>query len=150
MIDDLIDVASLLLSGQAQGTTQAALRRCVSTIYYALFQALALANADSLVLAIEDPGWRRVYRAVQHADAKRVMARLLLTGSDHPASVFAQAFTELQDQRHVADYDPSSHFTVAGVAALLTEAKAAIAVYRNLPVEVHRDLATQMLLKTRP
>ena len=150
MIDDLVDVASLLLSGPAQGPTQAALKRCVSTIYYALFHALARANADSLVLAGEYPGWIRVYRAIQHSDAKRVMARLLLTGSDHPASVFAQAFTELQDQRHAADYDPSSHFTVAGVAALLTEAKAAIKTYRNLSVEVHRDLATQMLLKTRP
>ncbi|MYC32883.1 MAG: hypothetical protein F4X64_06865 [Chloroflexi bacterium] len=65
--DDLLDVARRLAEGNPSQTD---LRRAISSVYYALFHAIAQSNADTLVgdaPLVRDPdAWRQAYRALDH------------------------------------------------------------------------------------
>ena len=58
----------------ASQPTEEALRRAISTAYYAMFHALATSNADCIVGSIHDPtsrhAWDRVYRGLEHGIAR--------------------------------------------------------------------------------
>lgn len=71
---ELIETARRLAGanpGQPR-STQADLRRTVSTAYYALFHCLAGAAADLLAgRASRGSDWDQVYRALEHGKARR-------------------------------------------------------------------------------
>jgi hypothetical protein len=107
---DQLDNAQLLARSDSGRPRQAALRRAVSTSYYALFQALCEMTARNLV------GWRTpwdaftpIFRSVEHAQARKVLSR-----SPHPLGAEVEnigiAFKGLQDAREWADYSPEPHF----------------------------------------
>jgi hypothetical protein len=109
LVVNQLDNADLL----ARQTAQAALRRAVSTAYYALFQALCEMTADTLV------GWKApweaftpVYRSLDHSRALSVLTRLG-EGKTHPLGESVKnvgiAFKELQAAREWADYSPEPH-----------------------------------------
>ena len=113
----LIDIARLL-AGQGALVTrgrprQMMLKKAVSAAYYAMFHALCYSNANTLmgssVRAARRPGWTRTYRAVDHGAAKE---RLLRQRSVPSPAVrnFGLVFSALQENRHLADYDPNARF----------------------------------------
>ena len=67
---ELIRASRLLAGGQP---SQEALRRAVSTAYYAMFHALATSNADLIVGArtpVNQSDWIATYRSLQHYRAE--------------------------------------------------------------------------------
>jgi uncharacterized protein (UPF0332 family) len=89
--------------------SQEHLRRAVSTNYYAMFHALCKLNADILVGRQHrtTPAWVKVYRALDHAEARK-KCNSIQGHFDRELRRFAKQFCQLQSKRHAADYDPSA------------------------------------------
>ena len=67
---ELIRASRLLAGGQP---SQEALRRAVSTAYYAMFHALATSNADLIVgtkVQVNQSNWIATYRSLRHFRAE--------------------------------------------------------------------------------
>ena len=62
---------------------------------------------------------------------------------------FASAFVNLQEQRHLADYDPAATFTVADAQSLVDAAEAAMAAFDQAPVNERADVLALMLANPR-
>jgi len=102
-------------------TTQARLRRAVSTAYYAVFHAIIEASVDRVASGAPPEVQAAVARAFDHTTMKS-FARSVASGSppkvlqkvftDVPAQLkqLADSLTYLQDERHAADYDLSALF----------------------------------------
>lgn len=116
LAEELIDHASRLLKSPA---TEADLRRAVSASYYAVFHLIAAAVASQASPA-SPPGLRgRIQRVLEHRAMKNAMEffrthdscakfsaniGILCVFSPDLAEI-AKAYGELQDARHLADYD---------------------------------------------
>lgn len=107
------------------------LQRAVSTIYYALFHALARCVADTLVAktraARSQPAWVQAYRAVNHGNVKtqcNKKQQIELFPSE--IQTFARFLVEMQYHRHEADYDPTISFTRVQVIRWVNRADYAI------------------------
>ena len=102
----------------------------IGKTYYALFHALAKLCADELIgitRAKTDP-WVRVYRALDHGLAKNALNQAIVHALDPAAKKFAEAFIELQEKRHAADYDPRPFpFGREATRAYVQQARTAIA-----------------------
>jgi uncharacterized protein (UPF0332 family) len=117
---------------------QANLRRAISSAYYALFHYL-IDQACRSVLGTHQaqlPYRQVIGRGFDHGSMKRAcrsfaggnlpqgVARGLPAGFAIPNDLqnVAQTFVELQEQRHLADYDLSQRFARAEVLALVAQA----------------------------
>ncbi|MCU1261204.1 MAG: hypothetical protein JWO80_4089 [Bryobacterales bacterium] len=130
LAQDLLQQASHLATYEGSNPSQAALRRAVSTAYYALFH-----------LVVEDAGryWQGsvaavtgVERALNHGPMKN--SSIQFTNSNWtdwhditqpvppPLRSVARAFIELQEERHAADYNNHEQWTVTEVQTLLNTA----------------------------
>lgn len=132
MIDpnQLLDVAAELARTPHRGAPrQANLRRSVSTAYYALFHCMVGAATD-LLAGVNARGTRRhlaIYRSFEHGRMADVCQKVSKGNICNEADVrfnigiqeCAAAFVELQEARHVADYDPN-------VRIPLSDARAAV------------------------
>ena len=112
--DDLLRQALRLAHNEPVRPKQASLRRAVSTAYYSLFHLLVSDAAAN---------WKRkdlrpqLGRAFDHGTMKAASNRVqdrsrFPLGEQDPLVVsalrnVAKAFTQLQEQRHAADYDNS-------------------------------------------
>ncbi len=135
----MINTSRLLATGQP---TQEALRRAVSTAYYAMFHTLATSNAE----LTEGPrtqsnqaAWTATYRSLRHARAGS-----MLQGWPHLFSPAVRNFAVIIDgmkrQREDADYNPDAAFTQQQVATWIANAEQAIADFNSAPVQ-ERSLA---------
>lgn len=127
LAQDLLIQANHLATYQGTATSQAALRRSVSTAYYALFHLLTGDAAGrwhgsaEAVTALE--------RALQHGPMKissTEFAKILWTdwhGNSQrvPPALqrVARAFLELQEERHTADYNNHEQWTATDVQRIL-------------------------------
>ncbi len=149
--DDLLDVARRLAEGNPSQTD---LRRATSSVYYALFHAIAQSNADTLVgdapLARDPDAWRQAYRALDHGYARR---RCEQARSDArfstPIQSLAGHFVLLQTRRHRADYDPDATFSQPDVLDTITQIDETIAAFRNAPARERRAFAVFVLMRER-
>ncbi len=122
---ELIRASRLLADGQP---SQEALRRVVSTAYYAMFHALTTSNADLIVgprtLASESD-WIATYRSLRHYRAENP-----LHGWPHLFSLqmrnFAFAIGSIKRRREDADYNPAMTFIQNDVIAWIDSAERAI------------------------
>ena len=91
---------------------QIMLGKAISVAYYAMFHALCSSNAETLIGASPPAGglaWSRTYRALDHGAANNRMTQHIAILP--PAiQTFARAFRDLQETRHIADYDPDAKF----------------------------------------
>jgi len=133
--------------------SQESLRRAISTAYYAMFHALAASNADCIIgpprNAITEHAWRRVYRGLEHRAARTLLRNdqsLFSAQTRHFANIFGQ----LQDVRHIADYDPGQMFTRAQADAWISRAEAAITDFMRIGIEERTAVAVQSLIRHRP
>lgn len=148
----LIGAARRRLIQTKTRTRHVDLRRAVSDAYYALFHALAQCCADELVGATRRnrDEWVRVYRAIQHGQAKQQMQMVGKQPRDPKIKAFAMTFERFQELRHAADYDPRPpKYNRESALALVDEAEAAIRGLQDVSVEERRWLATFVLFKDR-
>lgn len=107
----LLSTARRLSQADAKRPTQANLRRSISTAYYAAFHALAKMCADSLVGTAKssrpNKAWIEVYRGLVHGTCKDACKRAKSINFPNEIKDFAEAFAQLQDLRHEADYNPA-------------------------------------------
>jgi len=150
-MDDLIHRARASLSGQRR-PREVYLRRAVSDSYYALFHCLAAMCADELIGVTKrgSADWRRVYRGLEHSRAKDEFRRNDLAQVDPIAPRIAATFIQLQDARHLADYDPASTLRRRdGARVFIEAAELAIANLKSLSADARRGLATRLLIRVR-
>jgi hypothetical protein len=151
---DLIAAGDILLGANQHRPSQAALRRAVSTYYYAIFHFLARECADLLIggesAHRSDQAWRQVYRSLEHGHAHtrckdRAMTRLF------PKEIedFASAFVTMQDRRHDADYDPMARFSKSEVQDGRLLVEGAIGNFRTVAVQHRRAFCAYVLLRKR-
>ena len=152
----LIEMARLL-AGQgpvaAPGRPrQAMLKKAVSAAYYAMFHALCYSNANVLIgssaRAVRLPGWTRTYRALDHGSAKD---RLMLHRSVASLEVqnFGTTFSALQENRHLADYDPHARLSRTYTVSLIDRAEDAIRAFLSTDDPERRELAAAVLMRGR-
>ena len=144
----LIQASRLLAQGQP---SQEALRRAVSTAYYAMFHALATSNAD-LIAGPRTPenqaDWTRAYRSLQHFRAENP-----LSGWPHlfspPLHDFALTIATLKKQRESADYNPDSTFSQLQVTNWITQAEQAITDFNSVSPQERSMVAIATLAGRR-
>ena len=154
--EHLIDLARLLAGQGAMRVRgrprQAMLKKAISAAYYAMFHALCYSNANTLMGSstrpARRPGWTRTYRAVDHGAAKE---RLLRQRSVASPSVrnFGLVFSALQENRHLADYDPNARFSRADAISLINRAEDAIHTFLSANEPERRELAAAALMRDR-
>lgn len=150
---DLIDHANRLARSATKKPRQADLRRAVSASYYALFHAVATACADTLIgttLAHRNSEtWRRVFRSLDHNHAKAQCTTRRTSLVPAGLEPVADAFVTLQDQRHIADYDPHAQFLLRDVQAHISQADNAIHLLSAANVGDRRTFAAWVLFKPK-
>ena len=148
----LLQIATDLAEINTRRPRRADLCRAVSTAYYALFHCLAHTCADSLAgragTVGDRPMWCRVYRALEHRQAK---TRCESVPSWCPEEVqeFGRTFATQQRRRHLADYDPDHRVRKSDVVADIESARRAIDRLLGTPARVRRDFAIHVLMKVR-
>jgi uncharacterized protein (UPF0332 family) len=153
VIDDLLALAERLAKAGPRKPRQADLRRAVSTAYYALFHAVAKNGADCTVGSVKksrpEKAWAQAYRALDHGLAKTACEAARNLGFPQEIKDCADAFVELQKQRHNADYDPVLRLTRAEAREAAVKARDAVAKLRIASIKHRRAFAIQVLMKKR-
>lgn len=135
---DLLDQAGHLAKREPKRPKQASLRRAVSAGYYALFHMLIDAGSRFVVRGNNRTALRHaVTRAFDHGEMKKAansfaggtlpkVLRGAVSGTV-PAELqrVCEAFVELQQARHEADYDRTRGFTRSEVLELVGMAEQA-------------------------
>ncbi len=155
---DLTRIAKHLASGSigvGRGRPrQTELCRAVSTAYYALFHALALCCADSLVGATpsgrSQRAWRQAYRALEHGLAKNRCSSGSLGRFPPEIQDFGRLFVTMQRERHIADYDPDAAFSRGDVLSLIDETENVIIRFEEADGRDRRAFAVFVLFRLRP
>lgn len=128
--EHLLELARSILEMDRRRPRQVSLRRAVSTAYYAVFHLLGL---EYTLMFSDDPAVRAgIFRAVNHADVQKAARdfsnpKLPLPGVLVSKGVVvtpellnvAKSFIDLKDARTSADYDLSTTYTRAQVAAFV-------------------------------
>lgn len=151
-VEHLLELAERLIATDVKRPRSTDLRCAVSNAYYAMFHALAGRCADQFVGGSRrtSESWRRVYRALQHGDAKNALNQVATRRLDPAVDRFAVAFTLLQEARHVADYDPRQFpHAKRQVTAFVGQARSAISGLNSLKSELMSELAAIVLLRNR-
>src|SRR5580658_107068 len=151
--DDLLEQAHHLATREAGEPKQASLRRAVSTVYYALFHLLI----DEAVSQWSVERQRRILaRTFDHAKMKSICDGVLHSansGADLPAelSTVASYFIQLQQHRHVADYDNAKEWSRTDVENVLTLATDAFEAWRSIRTgDAAKDYLLQLFLPKMP
>jgi hypothetical protein len=149
---DLIVQAESLAKLSRGKPKQANLRRSVSAAYYAVYHALCFSNAIVGSTAKRpEAAWLQVYRATDHGKAKTRCRSVPMMTFPMDIKNFANVFISLQEQRHIADYNPesSSHFSKREVLALIGAARAAVDAIARAPLSDRLAFAVHILFEKR-
>ena len=115
--------------------SQSEIRRSISSAYYAVFHALARTCANSLVGRTPsqrpNKAWVEVYRGLNHGVCKKACEQANSVGFPVCIQEFADAFQQLQELRHKADYDPNIRFSKADAETWHEFARLSIASLRS-------------------
>lgn len=135
---DLLEQAYHLAAREPRRPRQASLRRAVSACYYALFHLLV--HEASRMLVTGTPLRQLVSRTFVHSEMKRasesfarrrlsaaIFAMLGSASVSAPLVRVAQAFVDLQQARHEADYNLARTFGRSEVQTLVNQAEQAFA-----------------------
>jgi hypothetical protein len=162
---DLLAVARLLLKfGAESSTSDAALRRAVSTAYYAVFHHILGAAARRFLGQRHETSaaYAILYRGFDHRRMKEVCEALRATSLRAKYATqlrrpimskeirdFAGVFPNLQEQRELADYDPAASFVPSQVSTLIDSAEFAINAFDHASAEERADALALMLVGAR-
>jgi uncharacterized protein (UPF0332 family) len=152
--EDLFAQAEALAKLDARKPKQANLRRALSSAYYAVFHYL-VHEACCVQMGTQHaqaPYRHALGRAFAHSVMKQACASFsggtlkdaVIKGLPRDATGkypipkaiqnVAAAFAELQEKRHLADYDRSERFKRSDVLVLIEQAKDYVAAFSRLPV----------------
>jgi len=140
---DLLSQAQNLAMREPRRPRQASLRRAVSSAYYALFHLLI--HEASSVLVTTNPLRQLMSRAFVHAEMNRVSKSFaggnlpqrfnpITGGAIVPSNLrdVAQAFVDLQQARHEADYNLARSFSKSEAQALVDQADQAFTDWQTV------------------
>lgn len=147
LADDLLEQAEHLLKREPKRPRQASLRRAVSAAYYALFHQLC-ADASAQIIPAKQRALRAiVQRGLVHSELKNTCAdfssahkpsvspqiRALLTIPLEPQLCdLAKVFVDLQELRHVADYDVARVWNRQAAASAVLKAHSALTGWKTI------------------
>ena len=153
MVEDFLDQASRLASMSAKKPRQIDLRRSVSAAYYALFHSFCRNCADTLVGTSKknrpNRVWLQLYQGLDHGPTKSACEAARNVEFPQQIKDCADAFVELQKQRHDCDYDPHMRITRLQAFAAVKRARDAIRNLQNSPFNDRKAFAVQVLIKKR-
>lgn len=119
-----------------------------------MFDCLARSCADGFIGRVHavrrTRAWRQVYRSLEHGFAKKACRDNLVAGFGVDIQDFANAFANLQERRHAADYDPHFKLTKSEVLSDIELAADVIERFESMPISEKRGFAAQVLFKSRP
>jgi uncharacterized protein (UPF0332 family) len=135
--EDLLEQASALCELDSRRPKQANLRRAVSAAYYAVFHAVVQAAVRAMIPARSELR-SLVSRKFSHSTIKSAAQRTAeairrtqsqtnsaLSPAEYHVLRLTNAFVDLQEARHKADYDVTEVFTELQVSKWLDDAKLA-------------------------
>ena len=130
------------------------LKRAVSTIYYALFHALAQCVADRLAgpttIARNRPAWVQAYRCLNHGSTRNQCNRKdEIKRFPSEVQAFATMFVNMQKRRNEADYDPKASFARVQVVQWVHQAELAVANFNRVSTTELREFAVYVALPPR-
>jgi hypothetical protein len=163
--DHLLEQAERLVAPPPAGPPrQVDLRRAISAAYYALFHFCLTAAADEFVGVTQRTASRYalVYRSIDHkalkdlcVEARKSMppvryAPYVPTGGfDANVQAFATAVIELQEKRHVADYNPQPRFRTSNARLAIGTARSAIRRFLAAGEEHRKAFLTLLICPPR-
>ncbi|MBC7101765.1 MAG: hypothetical protein H5U13_00855 [Parvibaculum sp.] len=161
---DLLDQALFLVNREPRRPRQASLRRAVSASYYALFHLLT-EDASRRFFPIQPQGLKdRAKRAFAHGDMAHVCRQfakgrtselnegtksLISEPLESDLSSVAAAFVELQEARHLADYDMSASFIKPEALRLTHLAQTAFANWQSVRTTANATVFLAALMLQR-
>jgi hypothetical protein len=161
---ELLAVARQLANSLPQ-PNDAQLRRAVSTAYYAVFHKILLAAAERFMGPGTEStaGYSLLYRSFDHRHMKTIcehlnaptmkktmQTNLRRTTVSVEMRHFARNFSLLQEQRHLADYDPRAAHETSAVSNLVDLAEIAIRAFDSAPPEEQADILALLMVRPRP
>ena len=155
--DDLLIQAGELIHTKEPYSTQADLRRAVSTAYYAVFHLLISETALNWSRESSRDAFGRMF---DHALMRKASQRLLnsrlfpFDGVDpdlvRNLRTVAQAFVQLQDKRHIADYHNGVRWTHIESLGEVTTARKAFTIWASIRNEnIAQEYLVSLLIKPR-
>jgi hypothetical protein len=155
--DDLLQQAVDLVSKDVADQTQADLRRSVSTAYYALFLLLI---SETVANWSRQSSRNALGRMFEHALMRKVSGRIS-DGQRFPFKgeepivvqklrMVADSFVQLQDNRHIADYDNATVWSSTEALDEVTRAYDAFAAWQAIRNEnIAQDYLVSLLIRAR-
>lgn len=148
-----LGTAKRLVPTNSERPIQANLRRSISSSYYAVFHALAKLAADSLVGATKsrrpNKAWVEVYRGLDHGTCKQACDRAKTVKFPSELHDFSDAFLQLQDARHSADYDPMVKPTKQEALFYIRLAEKSIQTLKDVGPLDRKAFATWVLITSK-
>lgn len=152
LVYDLLVVAEMLADQRGRRNLQkAAMRRAVSSAYYAVFHGLCFVSTRAPGFWRRDPALTEpVYRLLDHGQIRRRLAGREAAELGSIVVEISAAFAYLQDRRHQADYSPPSLNIHRDVTRnVVARAKQAVADLESLDDDQCRRLAVLLITKAR-
>ena len=152
MSEELLELALTLAYGLSAGRPKSAeLRRTASSAYYALFHAICFLRADQLVgKNSQSRFFTPMYRAVDHRAARTVLTDIRRTDPGSALATIAVTFSQLQDVRHDADYNPEPfRFNRNGTSDLVEAGRQAISLLTTFKPEQKLMLPVRLIGRPR-
>ena len=142
---DLLRQACHLATKEPRRPLQASLRRGVSAAYYAIFHMLVDEAVNRMIAAPRHPIRNCLRRAFSHSNMNTVAQQFAtdsvspklspgLNGQPLPPKLMqvAEAFVDLQQARHEADYNTAQRFSRRDVLDLIDQADQAEKDWRDV------------------
>lgn len=155
--DDLLQQAFELAGKNPENPKQADLRRAVSSAYYAVFHLLIGETVANWRLDSSRNGLARMFehRVMARASERILEPKLFPFVGEDPLVVeklrrVAEAFSLLQDMRHVADYDNAKVWTDTDAFREIEKAATAFSAWDSIKTEkIAQDYLVSLLIKPR-
>ena len=152
LVYDLLEVAKALADTRGRtNLRKAAMRRAVSSAYYAVFHALCFICASELI------GWAQpaellepIYRLLDHGTAKQRLRGRGAAIANTPLGDIGNNVVDLQEARNAADYSPPAlpvrHDETLRIIAL---AERTVTLIEELSAAERKTLAVLLVAKSR-
>jgi hypothetical protein len=163
--DHLLDQAAALLRlYPGRRPRQTEIRRAISAAYYALFHFTLNKASDEFVGVRHraTPQYALAYRSISHAGLRdqcllvtkttipdRLKPFVPPAGFGRDLRIFGTTLPELQDKRHLADYDPSANFVRAEAESMIAFAALGMARFASADPAERRAFLALLLFPAR-
>lgn len=152
LVADLLDIADQLAAQNGRPSLRkAAMRRAVSSAYYAVFHELCYVCADQLGVWTKANDLREpVYRLLDHGIARSRLIGKEAAAISSDILQIGTLFRDLQEARHSADYKSSAMAVSPDWAvSQIAEARRIVELIEALPPDDRLKLAILLVTKAR-